>query len=99
MLQPLNKYLVVSPIEEKKEPNDIRILLPQDVDLTNFSHKAVEITAIHDESELKNGMKLLVACSSIEEVVFLDKVYHIVPENHVIGFLKEDKFSKRRPEL
>jgi hypothetical protein len=90
MLQPLNRYLVVKPIEEKKEPAEIRILIPQDINLTNFSHTAVEITAMHAESELKKGMKLLVPSSSIEEVVFLEKVYHIVPENHVIGFFKED---------
>ena len=91
MLQPLNKYLVVSPVEENKEPDNIRILLPQDTNLTNFSHRTVELITAHPESELKNGMKLLVPYSSVEEVVFLDEIYHIVPENHVIGFLKEDK--------
>tara|TARA_Y100000310_G_C20552154_1_gene748627 strand:- start:250 stop:525 length:276 start_codon:yes stop_codon:yes gene_type:complete len=90
MLQPLNKYLVVLPIEEKRRPDDARILLPQDVNLVNFSHKAVKVIAIHAESELANGMKLLVPTSSVEEVIFLGKAYHIVPENHVIGFLKDN---------
>ena len=89
MLQPLNKYLVVSPIEEEEEDNDVRILLPKDVTLKTFRHSAVEVVATHRDSELKNGMKLLVPTSSVEEASFLGASYHIVPEHHVIGFLKE----------
>ena len=89
MLQPLNRYLVVRPVEENKEPDEVRILLPEDTKLNNHSHRAVEVTATHPESALKNGMKLLVPYCSVEEVTFLNEIYHIVPENHVIGFFKD----------
>ena len=89
MLQPLNRYLVVKPVEEKKSPDEVRILLPEDIKLNDHSHRAVEVVATHAESALKSGMKLLVPFCSVEEVVFLNETYHIVPENHVIGFFKD----------
>ena len=89
MLQPLNKYLVVRQVEEKKV-EDVRILLPQETKLNNFTHKVVEVLAPHADSNLKKGMKLLVPSSSVEEAVFLGETYHIVPENHVIGFFRDD---------
>ena len=90
MLQPLNKYLVVSLVEEKKV-EDVRILLPQEAKLNNFSHRVVEVITPHAESNLKKGMKLLVPSSSVEKAKFLGNTYHIIPENHIIGFFKEEK--------
>jgi len=89
MLKPLNKYLVVRPIEEKKV-EDVRILLPQEAKLSDLSHKVVQIIAPHANSDLKKDMKLLVPASSVEKAAFLGEVHYIVPENHVIGFFTDD---------
>jgi len=86
MLCPVNKYLVVRPIREKKT-QDTTILLPDNVDVNKSPHTVVEVVTPHIASNYDKGARLLVPSHSVEEVSFLGETYHIILEHHVIGFL------------
>ena len=86
MLCPVNKYLVVRPIREKKT-QDTTILLPDNIDVDKSPHVVVEVITPHITSDYDKGAKLLVPSHSVEEVSFLGEIHHIISEHHVIGFL------------
>ena len=87
MLYPLNKYLVVNPIEETK--TNTGILVPEGSNIENNAFKLVEVLEPHANSELRRGMKILVPSHMIEEATFSGKTYYLVTENNVVGFYSE----------
>mgnify|MGYP003651554141 CR=1 FL=1 len=88
MLYPLNKYLVVAPIEEVKKQSGV--LIPDNVNIDNSVFKLVEVIQPSVGSELIAGMKILVPSHIIEEASFFGEVYYLVTENHVVGFYEEN---------
>ena len=88
MLQPLNRYLVVNPLEEKEQESS-HVLIPDDIKIDISKFKLVVLLAAHADSNLKKGIRLVVPTHMIEEAVFSDKKYYLVLENHVVGFLEE----------
>ena len=88
MLYPLNKHLVVEPIEEHKKPSGV--LLPEEVKLEDSSYKLVELLRAHSDSNLYPGAKLLVPTHMLEKVSFLGNSYYLVLENYVVGFFDEE---------
>jgi len=89
MLVPVNKYLVVEPIREQKS-QDVTILIPENVNIDSSRYGVVKIVKPHASSHLEEGTKLLVPKHMIEEASIFGKTYHMILENHVIGFLLED---------
>ena len=87
MLYPLNKYLVVEPIEEVKKQSGV--LVPAGVDVDTSTFKLVKVTQPNVDSKLNIGMKILVPTHMIEEASFFGEQYYLVTENHVVGFYKE----------
>ena len=85
MLYPLNKYLVVEPIENAPK-EDSAVLIPDDVQVDTSSYKLVELLEAHVDSRLRKGMKLIVPSHSIEQISVLDRDYYLLPETHVIAF-------------
>ena len=85
MLYPLNKYLVVEPIEEIKKESGI--LVPEGINIDNSVFKLVEVMEPHTDSKLKVGMKILVPSHVIEQADFFGETYYLVLENHVVGFI------------
>ena len=88
MLYPLNKYLVVEPIEEVKKQSGV--LVPEGVDVDTSVFKLVKIVQPNLDSRLNPGMRVLVPTHMIEEACFFGEQYYLVTENHVVGFY-EDK--------
>jgi len=87
MLFPLNRYLVVEPLEEEKTTSGV--IIPEDVSIESTAFKLVKILEPHLDSGLKAGMKVLVPTHMIEEATFFGKTYYLVLENHVMGFVEE----------
>jgi|TARA_Y100000310_G_C20494864_1_gene721039 hypothetical protein len=85
VLYPLNKYLVVEPIEEVKKQSGI--LVPEGIDIDNSPFKLVKIIEPHIDSKLKSNMKILVSSHMIEQADFFGETYYLVLENHVVGFI------------
>ena len=88
MLIPVNKYLVVEPIREQKS-QDVTILIPESVNIDSSRYSVVRIIKSHASSHLEEGTRLLVPTHMIEEASVFGETYHIILENHVIGFLSE----------
>ena len=87
MLYPLNKYLVVEPIEETK--TDSGVLVPENINIDSSVYKLVKIIEPHSTSQLNAGMKILVPSHMVEEATFCGKTYYLVTENNVVGFYSE----------
>ena len=87
MLFPLNKYLVVVPIEEVKKQSGV--LIPDGISIDNSAFKLVKIVQPNIDSKLSAGMKILVPSHIIEEASFFGEQYYLVTENHVVGFYEE----------
>ena len=87
MLYPLNKHLVVEPINEEKKSSGV--LVPDDVMVEESSYKLVRLLRAHSDSSLYPGAKLVVPTHMLEEVEFLGNVYYLVLENYVVGFFED----------
>jgi len=85
MLYPLNKHLVVEPIEEQQDQT--QILIPDGVRIDLSKYKIVKLKIASINSILEKGMFLVAPAHTIEEVSFADKKYYLVLENHVVGYL------------
>tara|TARA_R110000851_G_scaffold238906_1_gene391654 strand:+ start:142 stop:423 length:282 start_codon:yes stop_codon:yes gene_type:complete len=92
MLYPLNKYLVVEPLEEDQVENQPTVLLPAGVDLkktTPFcTMKLVEPNA---NSSLRAGMTLVAHSHMVEEAEIGDRVYYLLLESQVVGFIGDNE--------
>lgn len=87
MLYPLNKYLVVKPIDEVKKQSGI--LVPEGAVVDNSTFKLVQVIQPNLDSKLNIGMLILVPTHMIEEASFFGEQYYLVTENHVVGFYEE----------
>ena len=87
MLHPLNRYLVVEPVEEHVRTSGV--IIPDDVTIEEKTHKTVMLLKSHAGSALEPGAKLLVPAHMVEEVAFSGKKYYLVLENCVMGYESE----------
>lgn len=84
MLQPMNRYLLVEPIEEEKKESGV--LVPEDYKVDNSTHSLVNLLRPSESSSLSAGMKLIVPRHMIEEINLFGEKSYVVLENNVIGF-------------
>tara|TARA_R110002110_G_scaffold314797_1_gene527858 strand:- start:171 stop:434 length:264 start_codon:yes stop_codon:yes gene_type:complete len=84
MLEPMNKYLLVKPVEEEKKESGI--LVPEDYKVNHAVHSLVTLLRSHDASNLDAGMRLIVPTHMIEEINLFGEKSYVVLENNVIGF-------------
>ncbi len=87
MLQPLNKYLVVSPVETTQEEKPV-LLLPEDVN-SKPPFQVVDLVQANDNCNLPLNARLVVPSHSIEQVSIENVCYYLVLESFVVGYLNE----------
>ena len=87
MLFPLNRHLVVEPLEEESTTSGV--IIPEDVKIESSAYKLAKVLEVHLDSRLEVGMKVLVPAHMIEEASFFGKTYYLVLENHVMGYVGE----------
>lgn len=89
---PVNKYILVQPLEMKKdsleEENKSSVLIPEE-----FKNKTKERYGIYKVLKTSTHMnlqvkdKVIVVDNSMVEIIEVDgEKYHLVQENHVVGF-------------
>ena len=84
MIYPINKYLVVEPIDEVKK--DSGVLVPQDVQIDNSPYKLLNIIEPHVDSRLRKGMRIVAPSHMVEKVSFFGEEHYLILENHVMAF-------------
>ena len=88
MLLPLNKYIVVAPVNEEKTSSGV--LLPEDFTVDNHPYKVVDVIQPNVDSNLHIGAQIIVPSHMIEEVCVFGKTYYLVTENNVMGIYSKD---------
>ena len=86
MLYPVNKYLVVKPIDSSVKEESL-VLVPDDFKEDASPYAFVRLVQKHETSSLVNGDRLLIHAHLMEEVSLDGQVFHIIPENSVIAFV------------
>ena len=88
MLIPLNRYILIEPIEER-EKEDVVLHLPDELEkkipyaiykILNFSNISLDI---------KIGDKILVENHMVEKIKIEDNVFYLILENYIKGILKD----------
>ena len=87
MLFPVNKYLVVKPVEETK--TETGVLVPEGVEVDKNPYRLVEVIEINETSNLEKGCIVVVPSHVVDEVSFSGKTHYLVLENHVVGFYQK----------
>ena len=88
MLYPLNKYLVVEPIEAPQE-NQSTVLIPEGAYEERPVYKLVKLLEPHADSKLRPGMHLLVPTHLLENITVANEKHYLIPEGHVMAFYEE----------
>ena len=87
MLYPLNKYLVVKPVEEEEQENSSVVLITEGVDIKTSAFCLVELVEQNVNSTLRADMKLVAQNHILERAEIAGNTYYLLLENHVVGFL------------
>jgi co-chaperonin GroES (HSP10) len=90
MLYPLNKYLVVEPVDEADQSQEMTVLIPDGVQVESSRYKLVKLIEPNIDSKLRPGMRLLTPSHLIEETSISGEKYYLISEGHVIAFYEEE---------
>jgi len=91
MLFPVNRYLVVEPIEQDSEKNSSTVLVPDGIEMKTPRFSLVKLVEANSESSLLPGMSLLALSHMLENAEVNGKTYYLLLENQVVGFLGDDE--------
>jgi len=86
-LVPINKYLLVEPVEDPVEEETPTVLLPEDIKIQTSPYSVVKLLRCNEGAKLKTDSLLVVNAHMIEEVTFNGETYYLLLENHVMGNL------------
>ena len=91
-MKPVNRMLLVDPVDNDKEGKKPTFYLPDDV----ATSKEFEIVSLIDAAEdskfvdfLPLGVELVVEGHMLRKVDVGDKTFYLVLENHVLGVLSQ----------
>ncbi len=88
MLYPLNKYLVVEPVEEEQK-EESAVLVPDDVQVQTSPYSLMKLVEPNVDSKLRPGMRLLTHSHLIETAEISGEKYYFTTEASVIAFYEE----------
>jgi len=88
-IKPFNRYLLVSPIEEKKAENNMAIVLPSEYKKPENPHVLCRVKEVSSKSiyyeELNAGDTIVVERRMLDKIEFGDKSAYLVLENYIYG--------------
>ena len=90
---PINRHLLVEPLERPDKKEEAKILLPEDYTPKEPFAVVKLISASAEANSGKNsyhwepGKKLVVNANMLEKISVEDKEFHVILENYVIGVL------------
>ena len=89
MLEPFNRYIIVEPIEEEEEANDIAIVLPDNYTKPVSPYVLCEVVSVSAESKyrhsLKKGNKIIIERRMMLSIELENKTTYLVLENYIYG--------------
>ena len=91
--KPLNRHLLIEPIEAEKEEAQPAVLLPEgykSVSMQPHTPAKVIKTAEDCKPALRSlsGESIMVESSMIQEINFEDSIFYLVLENYVLGVVE-----------
>ena len=88
-IKPFNRYLLVSPIEEKKEEKNLSIVLPTEYKKPENLHVLCKVEDISEQStffgQIASGDTLVVERRMLNKIEFSGKSAYLVLENYIYG--------------
>ena len=81
-LYPINKFIVIEPIEEKVNTS---ILLPEGF-TAKTDVKTYKAVTVSTESKIPEGCRVVVLTNMINKFTVEGSTYFTVPENAVVGY-------------
>lgn len=87
MFQPINRHILVSPINSAEKEQQTMVLLPEDYEPEQTAHCAVTVIDWANDCSvpLTRECVAIVNRSMIEEITYSDETYHVILENYVVG--------------
>jgi co-chaperonin GroES (HSP10) len=91
-ITPQNRYLSVSPVEEKQDKNELAIVLPTDYKKPENPYVLCKVTEVSTDSKffkkISNGDTVVVERRMINKIEFGGKTSYLVLENYIYGSVK-----------
>ena len=86
MFKPVNRHILVS-LDQRTEEQKSLIVLPEDYKPVQQKHTVVSVLNKSDDVklDLKQGSKIIVDASMIDEIVVENTTYNVILENYVVG--------------
>ena len=91
-VKPVNRQLLVEPIEIPKEKNKKpAVLLPDDYNPKQEQYKLCRILKVSEDcsQSFQANTLAIVNAPMVEKIQVLDSVIHLVLENHIVGIVNE----------
>jgi len=90
IFKPVNRYLLIEPIEEQKR-EETGVLLPEEYS-TQSIHGCCRILAIAPDCtrEVRRGQLVVINNSMVETIKVMGETVHVLLENHVLGVIEEE---------
>jgi co-chaperonin GroES (HSP10) len=91
-LKPLNRHLLLAPLEKEEKEKKSTILVPEDYSVVKSRYETYGVLAIAKDCEKIPrdyvGQKALVNNAMVEEMSVEGKTYYLILENHIYGVLE-----------
>ena len=89
MIEPVNRYILVEPIEEEIQDEQKGFLLPDDYQKPANPHKVCEVVLANPTNPLglSPGERIVVESHMVQEIRVGGEMNYLVQENYVIGVL------------
>ena len=88
-LEPTNRYILVKPLQQKKEENDSIIVLPDDYKKPESPYKLCEVSFVSYDSKFVNSLKsgdvIIVEQRMLQKIDVDNNEYYLILENYVLG--------------
>ena len=88
-LEPLNRHLLLSLVQEEKEEKKSTILVPEDYSVVKSRHETYGVVAMAKDCEKIPrdyiGQKVVVDNTMVEEVNIKGQTYYLILENYIYG--------------
>lgn len=93
-IKPFNRYLLVHPVEQKTEENNLSIVLPTDYKKPENPHVKCLVKDISEKSiyhgEIDVGDTIVVERRMLDKIEFDGKTAYLVLENYIYGRIEDE---------
>ena len=90
-MKPLNRHLLIQPLEEKQEEKDSVVILPSDYEKPLAPYVIAKVIDHADDCQKEHdvGSTIVLERRMLNTLEIHDKTYYLVLENYLFGRLDE----------